>query len=120
VSVLGLSRWHFSVINNYHFLFRSISGGMVSLFTGFATARAMTGHGPWPQVAKFGRKPFPIGSVIGDVTGIAGKSEFGMNWSVAARMVSPELSGVPQAGGVGAIAAPAGESAAGVLRPPAR
>src|SRR5262249_15283998 len=86
-STVDLARTQFATTTIYHFLFVPLTLGLGPLVAIMQTAWLRTGNDAWLRLTHFFGTLFLINFAIGVATGLVQEFEFGMNWSVDAKVV---------------------------------
>ena len=76
-----ISRWQFAITIGVHFIFVSISLGMVWLLFTAETLALKKPDPHWPRLAKFFARLFILTFSFGAATGIVMEFQFGTNWA---------------------------------------
>ena len=89
VTALLLSRLQFAFTISFHIIFPSFTIGVAAWLTFLEILYQATGRPTYRVVFEFWLKIFAVAFGIGVVTGIVMAFQFGMNWSVLARLAGP-------------------------------
>jgi cytochrome d ubiquinol oxidase subunit I len=96
MDALLLARWQFAITAMYHFIFVSLTIGLIVLIAIMETIYVKTNNEEYKTMAKFWGKLFLINFAVGIVTGITLEFQFGMNWAEYSRFVG-DIFGAPLA-----------------------
>lgn len=94
--VVWLSRLQFGITIGFHFIFVTVSLGMVWLLFAIETMAWRTRREEWTRAAKFFGRMFVMTFVFGVVTGMVMEFQFGLNWAVFSNFVG-DIFGTPLA-----------------------
>ncbi|HEY2050370.1 MAG TPA: cytochrome ubiquinol oxidase subunit I [Caulobacteraceae bacterium] len=89
LTALILSRIQFAFTVAYHIIFPSFTIGLAAWLTVLEALRLATGREIYRRVFEFWLKIFSVVFGLGVVSGIVLAFQFGLNWSVLARMSGP-------------------------------
>ncbi|MFD9945879.1 cytochrome ubiquinol oxidase subunit I [Nonomuraea sp. NPDC059023] len=93
---LLLSRLQFATTTSIHFLFVTLTLGLVLFVAGMQTAYTITGNPVYRRMTKFWGKIYVVNYAVGIVTGLVMEFQFGLNWSGLSK-VTGNVFGVPLA-----------------------
>ncbi|MFI6294200.1 cytochrome ubiquinol oxidase subunit I [Nonomuraea sp. NPDC050790] len=93
---LLLSRLQFATTTSLHFLFVTLTLGLVLFVAGMQTAYTITGNPVYRRMTKFWGKIYVVNYAVGIVTGLVMEFQFGLNWSGLSKMTG-NVFGVPLA-----------------------
>jgi cytochrome d ubiquinol oxidase subunit I len=95
-NVVWLSRLQFGITVGFHFVFVTISLGMIWLLFAMETMAWRLDTDEWKRAARFFGRIFVITFVFGVVTGIVMEFQFGLNWAAFSHFVG-DIFGTPLA-----------------------
>ncbi len=81
MDTLLLARLQFATTTSFHFLFVTLSLGLVVLVAAMQTVYTITGKSVYARMTKFWGTLYVINYALGIVTGLVMEFQFGMNWS---------------------------------------
>ncbi|MFI6498560.1 cytochrome ubiquinol oxidase subunit I [Nonomuraea typhae] len=93
---LLLSRLQFATTTSIHFLFVTLTLGLVLFVAGMQTMYVITGNPVYRRMTKFWGKIYVVNYAVGIVTGLVMEFQFGLNWSGLSK-VTGNVFGVPLA-----------------------
>ncbi|MEU0564572.1 cytochrome ubiquinol oxidase subunit I [Nonomuraea sp. NPDC005983] len=93
---LLVSRLQFATTTSIHFLFVTLTLGLVLFVAGMQTAYTITGNPVYRRMTKFWGKIYVVNYAVGIVTGLVMEFQFGLNWSGLSK-VTGNVFGVPLA-----------------------
>lgn len=93
---LLLSRLQFATTTSIHFLFVTLTLGLVLFVAGMQTAYTITGNPVHRRMTAFWGKVYVVNYALGVVTGLVMEFQFGLNWSGLSK-VTGNVFGVPVA-----------------------
>ncbi|MFF5212002.1 cytochrome ubiquinol oxidase subunit I [Streptosporangium sp. NPDC000396] len=94
MDTLFLSRLQFATTTSIHFLFVTLSLGLVVFVVSMQTAYTITGKPVYARMTKFWGKIYVVNYALGIVTGLVMEFQFGLNWSGLSKVVG-NVFGVP-------------------------
>ncbi|WP_433414195.1 cytochrome ubiquinol oxidase subunit I [Microtetraspora malaysiensis] len=80
MDTLLLARLQFATTTSFHFLFVTLSLGLVVFVAGMQTAYAVSGKAVYARMTKFWGTLYVINYALGIVTGLVMEFQFGLNW----------------------------------------
>ena len=93
---IWLSRLQFGITIGFHFIFVTVSLGIVWLLFAMETMAWRTGQEAWTRAARFFGRMFIVTFVFGVVTGMVMEFQFGLNWAAFSNFAG-DIFGTPLA-----------------------